>query len=90
MLVLVGGFPSEETLSGLYRLDCIGLIVLAGSYWLDHIGWIVSGSTGFYALNSYWMDGTYGTFGLDRMLVGRGWYGPTLAGAGMGEPPLVP
>ena len=57
-----------------------GWIVL--SYWLDHIvsagsnhiGWIVSGSTGFYALAGYWLDGTDG---LDYTLVGRGWDGPT-------------
>ena len=40
MLVLVGGFPSEETLSRLYWMDFIGYIVWivsAGLYWLDHI-----------------------------------------------------
>ena len=43
-LGLVGGFRSEETLDGSYRIDRIGWIVWivsAGSYWLDCIGWIV-------------------------------------------------
>ena len=64
-----------------YRLD---RTLSAGSY---RIGWIVSGNTGFYALDGYWMDGT------DRLngaLAGRGWGGPTFAGAGMGAPPLAP
>ena len=30
-----------------------------------------------------------GTDGLDGTLVGRGWYGPTLEGAGTGAPPLA-
>ena len=59
----------------LYRLN---RIVLAGLYC---IGWIISGSTGFYALAGYWLDGTDG---LDGMLVRRGWDGPTLAGARTG------
>ena len=35
----------------------------------------------------YWLDGTDG---MDGVLVGRGWYGPTLACAGSGAPPLAP
>ena len=50
------------------------------------IGWIISGNTGFYALAGYWLDGTDG---LDGTLVGRGWDGPTLAGARTGVPPLA-
>ena len=72
MLVLVGGFPSEETLSGLYRLDCIGLIVLAGSYWMDRIGWITSvsvlgllGEIGFYTLAGLLLYGWDGWNGWD-------------------------
>ena len=77
-----------------YWLDCI---ILAGSYCIVWIvsyrlycmSWVVSGNTVFYALAGYWMDGTYGMDGLDGTLVGRGWYEPTLAGAGMGVPPLA-
>ena len=62
-------------------MGCIGL-----SDGLYRIGWIISGNTGFYALAGYWLDGTDG---LDRKLSGRGWDGPTLAGAGMRAPPLA-
>ena len=62
-------------------MDCIGLS--AGSY---RIGWILSGNTGFYTLDGYWLDGTDG---LDGTFVGRGWDGPTLEGAGTGAPPLA-
>ena len=79
-------------LAGLY---CIGWII---SYRLDRnvsagsycIVWIKSGNSGFYALTGYWLDGTDGMDGLDGMLVVQGWYGPTLAGAGTGVPPLAP
>ena len=83
--VLDGSFWSEETLdhivllAGLYRISWIG------SY---RIGWIVSGYTGFYALSGYWLNGLDGTDGLDGTLVGQGWDGTTLAGAGTGAPPL--
>ena len=92
-LGIVGGFPSEETVAGLYLLDHIGLIVSAGSYWLYRIVWIIS--SGSYQetlafmrwLVFYWM---YRTDGLYSTLMGRGWDGPTLAGARTGTPPLMP
>ena len=56
---------------------------MAGLY---HIGWIVSGNTGFYVLAGYWLDETNG---MDGTLMGRGWDGPALAGAGTGAPPLA-
>ena len=63
-----------------YQLD---RIISAGfvSYRLDRIRkhW-------FYALAGYWLDGADG---LDGKLVGQGWDGPTLAGAGTGAPPLA-
>ena len=54
-LGLVRGFPSDETLSGLYRLDRIDWIVLAGLYWLDHIIWIVW----IILAGSYWYRSWY-------------------------------
>ena len=36
------------------------------------------------------MDKMDGTDGLDGALMGQGWEGQTLAGAGTGEPPWVP
>ena len=67
-----------------YQLDHI--VSSAGFYcfgWIEsyRIGWIVSGNTGFYALAGYWLDGTDG---LDGTLVGWGWDGSMLAGAGTG------
>ena len=95
-----GYLCSEETLdhivssAGLYRIVCwivayrrLDRIVSAG---LDRIVSAGSGNTGFYVLASYWLDGTDGTYGLDGALVGRGWYGRTLAPAGTGAPPWVP
>ena len=41
-----------------------------------------------YALAGYCLDGIDGTDGLDGTLVGRGWDGPTLAGARTGAPQL--
>ena len=71
-------------MDGLYRL--IDWIV---SYRLDRIV-----SSGLYqetldfmrSLVCYCHDGTDGLYGA---LVGRGWYGPTLAGARTGVPPLA-
>ena len=71
------------------------IVSSAGSYcigWIGlyRIGWIVSANTGFYLLSGYWLDGMDGTDGLYGVLVGWGWDGPTLAGAGTGVPPLTP
>ena len=65
-----------------HRLDCI--VLSAG---LDRIVSAGSGKTGFYALAGYCQYGTDGADGLVGALVGRGWYGPTLAPAGTGAPP---
>ena len=66
---------------GIYyqRRRWLDLIVLDGSYQeaLAFMLWLVC----------YWLDGTYGMYGT---LVGRGWCGPTSAGAGTGAPPLAP
>ena len=95
--VLNGSFWSEETLdhivssAGLYRIvrwivsyPQLDRIV---SDELDRIVSAGSGNTGFYALAGYWLDGTDG---LDGVLVGRGWDGPSLAPAGTGAPPWEP
>ena len=64
-------------MSGLYRLDRIGWIVLAGSYWLDHIGCIVlSGSHQYWSLS---LLGETGFYALDDLLLSgwdrwTGWY----------------
>ena len=65
----------------LYQMD---RIIPYGSY---RIVWMVSGNTGFYVLDGYWLDGKDG---LDGKLVGQGWDGPTLAGARTGAPPSEP
>ena len=80
-------------MAGLYWL--IGWIVLYPldriiSSGLYRICWIVSGNTGFYALDGYWLYGKDGTDGIYGTLVGRGWYGTTLSGAGTGAPLLAP
>ena len=55
------------------------------------VSYCCSGQTGFYALVRWLVTECKGhTDGLDGTLVGQGWYGPTLAGAGTGAPPLVP
>ena len=55
------------------------------------VSYCCSGQTGFYALGSWLVTDCKGhTDGLDRTLVGQGWDGPTLAGAGTGAPPLAP
>ena len=41
-------------------------------------------------LAGYWKQGTNGTDGLDGALVGQGWDGRTLEGAGTGAPPWAP
>ena len=53
---------------------------------LDRIVLAGSGNTGFYELAGYWLDGADG---MDGVLVGRGWDGPTLAPVGTGAPPLA-
>ena len=79
-LGIVWGFPSEETLDGLYCLDCIVWIVSAGLYWLDHIGWIILvlvlgllGETGFYELAGFLLAVWDGWTGLDISGTGVGW-----------------
>ena len=52
--------------------------------WLLRGGYVLAG----YCLDG--MDGTDGTDGLDGALVGRGWDGWALAGAGPGAPLLAP
>ena len=55
------------------------------------VSYCCSGQTGFYALGRWLVTDCKGhTDGLDGALVGRGWDGPTLAGAGTGAPPLAP
>ena len=95
-----GSFCSEETLdnivssAGLYRI--VGWIVSycqmdhIVSAGLDRIVSDGSGNTGFYKLAGYWLDGTYGVDGLDGALLGRWWYGRTLAPAGTGYSPWAP
>ena len=41
-------------------------------------------------LADYWLDGTDEMDGLDRALVGQGWYGPTFSPTRMGSPSLAP
>ena len=79
-LVIVGAFPLEQTISGLYRIDRIGLIVFAGSYQLDRIGWITSvlvlvliGKTEFYTLAGLILYGWNGWTVWDVGGTGVGW-----------------
>ena len=75
--------------TGSYRfIGFIGWIVYY--FWLDRIVSAGSGNTGFYALDVYWLYGKDGTDGIYGTLVGRGWYGPMLAVAETGAPPLSP
>ena len=88
---MFGGFPSEKTLYGLYCLDRIRLIVLDGSYRRDCIGI----SLGFALRNWLLCAGWCATSWMGQMdWMGRWWYrgemeGPTLAGVGLGAPPLA-
>ena len=72
-------------------MDCIGLIVSAGLYRLDHI---VIG-LGFARRNWLLCAGWFATGWMGLMdWMGRWWdkgrmEGPTLAGTGMGAPPLA-
>ena len=54
------------------------------------VSYCCSGQTGFYALGRWLVTDYKGhTDGLDGTLLGRGWDGQTLAGAGTGAPPLA-
>ena len=53
------------------------------------VSYCCSGQTGFYTLGQWLVtDCKVHKDVLDGTLVGRGWDGPTLAGAGTGAPPL--
>ena len=81
------------------RMGQMGRMVMMGMMewmrcWWDWVGWLLAPAiTGaaeqerHHWMASYCKQGTNGTDGLDGALVGQGWDGRMLAGAGTGAPP---